>query len=246
MEIFQINDIKLLIFPGQAYPLDSQPLVALVYLGVFWPVLTFFLGGRSFHKRSTRIKLFSGKTGVCQNRGWHQLLTFSCPSKPFFQHQMFPKFLCHFVSLFYFLFIPGAAGVAAVFHSIASTQEPLDAENHFCNFILIGICAETLHSIHVKTVIHFHLKLFNLIYRICSSPLFTTEKKNSFHFQPTRVFFLFLLDGRDQLKETHKTIIDDTACPCLWVFEILRYTFVQHQIKKNASIIWLQIRVWGL
>ena len=76
---------------------------------------------------------FSGKTGVCQNRGWHQLLTFSCPSKSFFQHQMFPKFLCHFFSLFYFLFIPGEAGVVAVFHSIASTQEPLDAEYHFRN-----------------------------------------------------------------------------------------------------------------
>ena len=35
MEIFQINDVKLLIFPGQAYPLDSQLLVVLVYLGVF-------------------------------------------------------------------------------------------------------------------------------------------------------------------------------------------------------------------
>ena len=150
MEIFQINDIKLLIFPGQAYPLDSQLLVVLVYLGVFWPVLTLFFGIAVFIKGALKCTFFSGKTGVCQNRGWHQLLTFSCQSKPFFQHQMFPKFLCHFVSLFYFVFIPGAAGVAAVFHSIASTQEPLDAENHFCNFILIGICAETLHAISCK------------------------------------------------------------------------------------------------
>ena len=143
---------------------------------------------------------FSGKTGVFQNRGWHQLLTFSCPSKSFFQHQMFPKFLCHFVSLFYFLFIPGAVGVAAVFHSIASTQEPLDAENHFCNSLLIGICAETLHSIHVKAVFHFHTKLFNLIYRISSSPLFSTEKKNSF--QRTRVLFLFGTRQEGSVKRT--------------------------------------------
>ena len=92
-------------FPGQAYPLDSQLLVVLVYLGVFWPVLTFFLGGRSFHRRSTRIKLFSGKTGVCQNRGWHQLLTFSCPSKYSFNIKCFPNFfvilpVCSTFSLF--------------------------------------------------------------------------------------------------------------------------------------------------
>ena len=100
--------------------------------------------------------IFSGKTGVCQNRGWHQLLTLSCPSKSFFQHQIFPTFLCHvFASLFYFLFIPGEAGVAAVFHSIASTQEPLDAEYHFCNFILIGICAETLHALSCKDSVPF-------------------------------------------------------------------------------------------
>ena len=116
----------------------------------FDPCLHLYFWDRSFHKRSIKMHFFSGKTGVCQNRGWHQLLTFSCPSKSFFQHQIFPKFLCHFVSLFYFLFIPGEAGVAAVFHSIASTQEPLDAEYHFCNFILIGICAETLHAISCR------------------------------------------------------------------------------------------------
>ena len=99
--------------------------------------------------------IFSGKTGVCQNRGWHQLLTFSCPSKSFFQHQMFPKFLCHFVSLFYFLFIPGEAGVAAVFHSIALTQDPLDAKYYFCNFILIGIFAKTLHAISCVDCVPF-------------------------------------------------------------------------------------------
>ena len=99
---------------------------------------------------------FSGKTGVCQNRGWHQLLTFSCPSKSFFQLEIFSTFFCReFVSLFYFLCIPGEAGVAAVFHSIASTQEPLDAENHFCNFTLIGICAETLHAISCKDSVPF-------------------------------------------------------------------------------------------
>ena len=166
----------------------------------FDPCLHLYFWHRSFHKRSIKMHFFSGKTGVCQNRGWHQLLTFSCPSKPFFQHQMFPKFLCHFVSLFYFLFIPGEAGVAAVFHSIASTQEPLDAEYHFCNFILIGIFAETLHSIHVKTVFHFHPKLFNLIYRICSSPLFSTEKKNSF--QRTRFLFLFGTRQEGSVKRT--------------------------------------------
>ena len=171
---------------------------------------------------------FSGKTGVCQNRGWHQFLTYSCPSKSFFQQQIFPTFLFHeFASLFYFLFIPGEVGVVAVFHSIASTQEPLDAEYHFCNFLLIGICAETLHWIHVKTVFHFHPKLFNLIYRrIGSSTLFSTENKMAF--SEPEFFFFLVLDRRDQLREPPTTIIDDTVCP----LEILRYTFVQHQVKK--------------
>ena len=190
---------------------------------------------------------FSGKTGVCQNRGWHQLLIFSCLSKSFFQHQIFPTFLCHeFASLFYFLFIPGEAGVVAVFHSIASTQEPLDAEYHFCNFILIGICAETLHAISCKDSVPFSPQTIQPYSQ--DRFLFPFHYRKENQLSANQSFFLFFYLTRGILKETRKTNIDNTACPCLWVFGNSKINFCTTPKKEisNAPIIWLQIRVWGL
>ena len=47
----------------------------------------------------------------------------------------------------------------------------------------------------------------------------------------TPIYFM-VLDRRDQLREPPITIIDDTIFP----LEILRYTFVQHQIKKQVML----------